>query len=377
MVGGHRIVIPASQKFKDALAHSHTSLSRVVVMQPNAAHGYDDTDTLEITQGTVSLDGNRNIRRQATLTVAPASGFDLAPLEKITERSRLRVEKGIRFLDGSEEWVTVGVFAVQSAAQTLGTGTLSVSAYDPSSCIDDYAILSDYIPSRTVVEEIQYLVDEALWETATWTVDAGIDITVKPADGTVLSGSRWTAINTLAKSLGAQVFCTNTGAWRLAKVDTTFQTIAAQVHTGDGGVLIGGSSAKNRQDLFNAVVVRWDDPEGGGVVIQTDDDPASPTYWDGPFGKRPAQEQNVRTINTQQQAQEAASALLAEKKGFQATVDFQTLYNPLLEPGDCLDVKVGGVLHQIHVIDSISLSLTSGAMTSKTRAVREVTNELA
>lgn len=370
-------MIAASQKFKDALPHSHTALSRVTVLQPvlgvgGAGNTYVDTDVLQVVQGSLTLDGGRNIRRQGSLTLAPGYATDLSPLQAITEASRLRVERGIRFIDGSEEWVCMAVLAVQSAQMRLGQGTCEVTAYDPSACIDDYALITDYTPTGTCVAEIQHLVDEALWEQATWTIDPGIDTAVKPADGTVLKGGRWQALNTLAKSLGAQVFCDNVGHWRLALVDTAFTNVVASLHTGAGGVLIGGTSARNRQNLFNGVVVRWDDPEGGGVVVVTDNDPASPTYWNGPFGKRPGPEQNVRTINTAQQAQQAAEALLAEHKGFRASVDFQALYNPLLEPGDCLDVQVGGVLHQVHVIDSISFSLTSGAMTCKTRAVREV-----
>lgn len=365
-------MIPASQKFKDALPYSHQAVTRVVVMQPNAQHGYFDTDTLEVVSGALTLDGGRNIRRQANVTLAPGSGFDLSPLEKITERSRLRIERGIKFIDGTTEWVVIAVLAVQNAQMSLGKATCTVNAYDPSACIEEFALLSDYAPTGTCVDEIKRLVDEALWETAVWTVDPGIDTQVKPAAGTVLKGGRWGAINTLAKSLGAQVFCDNNGHWRLAKIDTTFSTIAASLHTGDGGVIISGSSAKNRQDLFNAVVVRWDDPNGGGTLIRTDNDPASPTYWEGPFGKKPAPEQTIQSIDSQKQAEEAADALLAERKGFTATVDFDSLHNPLLEPGDCLDVKVGAVLHQIHVIDSISYNLTGGSMACKTRAVREV-----
>jgi hypothetical protein len=368
-------VIPASQKFRDALPHSHTAMSRVIVMQPTAENTYKDTDSLEIVEGSLTLDGTRNIRRQGSFTLAPSYATDLTPLENITERSRIRLERGIKFIDGTEEWVVMAVLAVQNATMTLGQGTCQVTAYDPSSCIDDYGFITDYVPTRTSVEEIKHLVDDALWEHANWIVDPGIDTAVKPADGTVFSGSRWKAINTLASSLSAQVFCDNGGIWRLAKIDTTFDTIVDHLKSGADGVMIGGSSGKNRQNLFNAVVVAWDDPNGGGIVVVTDGDKESPTYWDGPFGKRPAPEQSNRTISSEKQALEVAAGLLAEHKGFRATVDFQTLHNPLLVPGDVVEIEISNVLHEIHVIDSINYSLTNGSMSCKTRAVRSVTSE--
>lgn len=372
MVGSGCVVINASQMFRDALPYSHTSLTRAVVMQPTTNRTYEDTEMLEVAAGSLSIDGSRNIRRQGSFTLAPASVTNVEALETITDSSRIRIEKGIRFLDGSEEWITLGVFAVQSIKSSLVSATREVSGYDPSSCIDDYSLTADYTPTRTVVEEIKFLVDDALWETAVWSVDPGIDLTVTPAAGTVLKGSRWQAINTLAKSLGAVVFCDNAGHWRLSRIATTFGDPVASYHTGDGGVVIDVDASRTRQDLYNAVLLQWDDPDGGGVVFVTDDDPASPTYWDGPFGRRPAQDQPVRTIQTPQQAQEAAEALLAERKGFRASVDFQTLYNPLLEPGDVIDVEVDG-RREVHVIDSLTLQLTSAAMASRTRLVRSVT----
>ncbi len=365
-------MIAATDKFRKALPYSHQVLTRVIVMQPDSANGYVDTDVLTVADGSLSLDGGRNIIRQGNLTLAPASVYQSSPLQKITEASRLRLERGIKFMDGSEEWIVMAVLTVQSSTSHLGQATISVSGYDPSSCIDDYDLMKEYVPTGTVVDEIKYLVDEALWETAVWTVDPGIDLTVKTADGTVLSGSRWTALNTLATSVGAQVQCDNLGKWRLRKIDTDFVNVVDRVASGANGVLIGGNSGKNRQNLFNAAVVRWDDPEGGGTVIETDNDPNSPTYWLGPFGKRPSPSKNLRTITTQDQATKAAIALLSENKGFQASVDFQTLHNPLLEPGDVLEIEISGVLHQIHVIDSISYSMNSGSMSCKTRAVREV-----
>lgn len=376
MVGGGRAVIPASSMFKKLLKHSHTALSRAIVLQPTKDNSYVETDTLAVSQGTLTLDGRRNIWRQSNLQVAPAVTNDLSALEAITEASRLRIQRGIRFLDGTEEWVTIATLAVQSAQQTLGQATLKVSAYDPSSVIDDYRLITPYAPidkdgkRLTTVEAIKDLVDIALWEIPTWTVDPGIDLAVKPAEGTVFTGSRWDAINNLAKSLSAIVHVGADGGWHLRKIQSAPYVPVEKLVTGPDGVLIGGSSSKDRREMFNAVPLRWEGPTGGGLVFVVDNDPASPTYWNGPFGRKPAPEQSVDTVTTEQQAIDAAKALLEQYKGFSATVNFQSVHNPLLEPLDVIEVQVGSLLHEIHVIDSINYPLAGGSMTCVTRAVQ-------
>lgn len=376
MVGSGRSMIPASDLFKEMLKHSHTVLTRAKVLQPTPGHSYEVTDTLAVSAGNLTLDGRRNIWRQSSLDLAPAVTNDLSPLEAITESTRLRVERGIRFIDGSEEWITIATLSVQSAEQTLGQGTLKVRAYDPSAVIDDYRLITPYAPigpdqkPLTTVDAIKDLVDIALWEKATWHVDPSVDSTVKPAAGTVFTGSRWDAINNLAKSLSAEVHVDAMGEWHISKIQSAPYVPVERLVTGPGGVLIGGSSSKDRREMFNAVPLRWEGPTGGGLVFLVDDDPASPTFWNGPFGRKPAPEQTVSTVTTQEQAISAAKALLEQYKGFTASVNFQTLHNPLLEPLDVIEVQVGNLLHEIHVIDAINYPLANGAMTCSTRAVQ-------
>jgi hypothetical protein len=360
------------------LRHSHTALSRAQVLQPTSDNSYEVTDTLAVSSGTLTLDGRRNIWRQSNFELAPAVTNDLSPLEAITESTRIRLQRGIRFIDGTEEWVTIATLSVQSAEQNLGQGTLKVSAYDPSSVIDDYRLITPYAPigtdqkPLTTVEAIKDLVDIALWEKAVWHIDDSIDTTVKPADGTVFTGARWDAINNLAKSLSAIVHVDALGEWHLQKINNGPYMPVDEVKSGVDGVLIGGSSSKDRREMFNAVPLRWEGPTGGGLVFLVDKDPASPTFWDGPFGRRPAPEQSVDTVTTEEQAISAAEALLAQYRGFTATVKFQSLHNPLLEPLDVIEVQVGSLLHEIHVIDAISYPLAGGAMSCSTRAVQTV-----
>jgi hypothetical protein len=372
-------MIPASQKFKDALKYSHIALSRAIVLNPTPNNTYVAGSELAITQGNLTIDGRRNIWRQGTLTLAPANGFALDIFDQVTDASRLRIDRGVKFIDGSIEWVTIATLAVQSATRTLGTGTLQVSAYDPSSVIDDYSLITPYAcksidqtPLKTV-EAIKDLVDIALWETSVWHVDPAVDQSKYPATGTVFTGSRWDAINNLAKSLSAEVSVDPVGEWHLDKIQTSGWVPCEVFSTGVDGVLVDGTTSQDRQNIFNAVPLRWESPLGGGLVFEVDSDPDSPTYWNGPFGRRPSSEQSVATVTTQAQAVDAAKAILAQYKGFTATVKFTSLHNPLLEPRDVLEVKVPDYgLHQLHVIDAINYNLVGGSMSVDTRAVKNL-----
>lgn len=373
-------MIPASELFQQSLKTSHTALTRAQVWQPTAENTYVYEKTLAVCGGNLTIDGRRNIWRQGNITLAPYSGFDLAVFDSITSSSRLKIQRGIQFLNGTTEWVTIADLTVQSSTRSLGQGTLSVSAYDPSSCIDDYTLITPYAPigtnqqALTTVEAIQDLVDIALWETAVWVIDAGIDLTVKPPAGTVFTGSRWDAVNNLAKGLSGEVYVDAAGLWHLHKIQTADWVSCETVATGVGGVIVDGTTSKDRRDVFNGVPLRWEGPNAGGMVFMVDNDPLSPTYWNGPFGRKPSSEQRVDTVTSEAQAIEAAKALLAQFKGFTASVKYQSLHNPLLEPNDVVEVIVPDyALHQLHVIDSITYDLTQGSMSVDSRAVQNIT----
>lgn len=372
-------MIPASDLFKEMLKTSHTALSRAQVWQPTESNTYVYEKTLAITGGNITADQRRNIRRQASLTLAPETGFDLSVFDSVTNRCRLVIQRGIRFFDGTEEWVTIGTLAVQSSQRQLGEGTLQVTGYDPSSCIDDFSLITSYVPvdaaqkKLTTVQAIQDLVDIALWETAVWHIGAGIDTAAYPPDGTVFTGSRWDAINNLAKSLSAGVWVDANGEWHLEKTQTDNWVAVDTFTTGENGVIVDGTSAQDRRDIYNAVPLRWEGPNIGGLVFVVDSDKDSPTYWSGPFGRRPSSEQRVDTVTSEAQAIDAAKALLAQYKGFSATVRFTSLHNPLIEPGDVLEVVVPDYrLHQLHVVDAISYQLAAGSMSVETRAVKNL-----
>ena len=367
-------MIPASDQFIAALTASHVALTRAVILNPQPDKTYMEGDTLAIASGSLSVDGTRNVWRQANLVLAPASPFLLDPLDQIDGSTRLRIDRGIRMFDGYEEWVTIAVLQVQEASRGLNQGTLQVQAYDLGSLVQDFEVkvwnpVTTQRTAMTSVEAIKYLVEEAMWDAPVWQVDAGIDTSITPPEGTTFTGNRWTVINTLAKSLGAVVNAEYDSSWRIRKVENAVTPFT--VVEGDGGVLVDRTLKQSRREMFNAVTVTWEGPSASGTVFVVDADPSSPTFWDGPWGKKTAPTQRLDTVTTEEQAIDAAYALLDQYKGKARQIDFKSVHNPLVEPFDV--IQVSGDLRESpeqHVMDAIQYPLMGGEMSAETRQVQ-------
>lgn len=381
-------MLAASEKFKAHLRASHTALLRVGVWLPQAG-GYEFAGYTGVVAGSLSIDGTRQVRRQGGMQLASlestlgvrattaAGREDIAALT--TSSGRLVVEWGIRFPDLTEEWVAVALLRVEETTVDSITGTVTVgSALDLGGIVTDAAIIVPFVPydgltPMTMLAAIMALVDDAYptGQAPDWDVDPRVDATTRVPEGTVLVGDRWTAIQNFAAALDVEVYCDHAGVWRVLP-NGEERTPVWMVTPGVDGVLVGEVSTFTRRDQFNAAGVRWESPDGGeGLAFVVDDDPASPTYWDGPFGKKPRPEETNQTITTPQQAEARARALLAASKGRERGISLTALHMPLLEPGDVVGVALPNGTAERHVIDSIALPLgPGGTMTMQTRLVR-------
>ena len=363
-------MIAASDTYKAALTASHVAVTRATVLNPQPDRTYLPGETFFISSGGFTIDGTRNIWRTGNLELAPESPFLTDPLDQIDGSTRLQVERGITVM-GFTDFVTIATFQVQRASRSLNQGTLSVEVSDLGSLVQDYAAV-EFVPDETttVVGAIQQIVDEAMWDDPVWIIDPTVDDTEVLPLGLKFDRDRWSAINELAKAIGAIVYADHNGHWNIKKTDDPTKSLSVMsVVEGDQGILVNRQFERGRRETFNGVRVIWEHEEDSGVAWATDNDPNSPTWWDGPFGRKTAPEQRLDTINSQEQAQEAADALLSRFKGKASSVSFQSVHNPLVEPFDVITVAGQTRSQESHVLDQISYSLTAGAMNAKTRQV--------
>lgn len=370
-------MIPASDLFARALRHSHTALTRVILHAPVTGGGFTDAGTLSVTAGSLRIDGTRAVWRSTSgMVLAPTDATTRALLLDIDSTCRLTVERGIRFSDGTEEWMQIAHLQVRRAQSDQDGASLRVDASDLGCLLEDYPLVTPYATSSlTTVAAIQDLVGIAdVWAPSPWVIDPALSLTTTPAAGTVFTGSRADAVTALADSLAAVCHYGADGAWHLrpAAVDTAAPV--ASYPAGPGGVLLGYDRSRSRDDEHNAVILPWDGPSAGGTVFVVDNDPTSPTYWDGPFGRRPIQESSNAAIKTEAQAIAAATAKLDGYRGRAATVEFDAVHDPRLEPMDPVVLTARDLGERTLIVDAIgTYPLAGGRMSASTRLVREVT----
>lgn len=382
-------MLTASQKFQDHLRMSHMRLCRVGLWLPDETGAYVQSGYLGVVSGDLTLDRTRNIRRQARLTVSTlestlANEFTGSAardfLESLTAQSaEITIEWGLRFPDLTEEYVQLARLRVEeTSVDDIGASVEISSAYDGGTRVADLDLILPYAPydaggtKLTCLDAIQDLVNGTYPSThqPTWHIDPSISTTTYPPDGTVFTGNRWDAVQALAAPLSADVYADENGDWRVVP-STPGTTHVWLANAGESGVLVRQTTQYSRREQYNAVAIRWESPlGGGGLVYLVDADPASPTYYDGPFGKKPRPEETVSTITTEAQAIEYARSILYKYTGRTRSISLDTLHNPLLEAGDVIGVILTDGSGERHVVDSISIPLTGGTMSMETRLLR-------
>jgi hypothetical protein len=182
----------------------------------------------------------------------------------------------------------------------------------------------------------------------------------------VFTGDRWDAVRKLAQSIGVTVNNDEYGRFIIAPADLP-PTPKATIRGGQLGTLITQSAAITRVDQYNAVGLTSEPPVGDNLFVYVvDNDPQSPTYYEGPFGRKPTLIRNDM-VTTLQAAIDAARVILAKKRTAARNLTIDAVFNPLLQPLDTVTVyplESGDA--ELHVIESINMPLLGGQMQIKT-----------
>jgi hypothetical protein len=280
--------------------------------------------------------------------------------------TELRVFRGFRYLNGETEVVPVGVFVVPNLSETYGgdwSGQVG-SASDRMILVQRARFTRPRaMPvGMRIADAIGMLVGEVLG-----TASVLASSTAVTGPGLVYERDRGKAIEEMAASIGADVYCAPDGSPMV--VDTP-QLAATSVWTvngvGDDSILYKADRDRSFDRVYSGVVASPAQIDGAAPfdpVEVWDEDPTSPTYYLGPFGKVPYFLTSPHFQHAGQ-AWVAASTLLPQVTGLRAQLTLEAETNPALEGRDTITAALpprqrgATAVTERHLVGPFSVPLT-------------------
>jgi hypothetical protein len=350
-------VYPVSDRFLARLAESHTPETRVQLFLTTG-----DVVDLDHTGGSVTVDRGQAHRRTCSVTVPDPSLIPRTPTDQLaTYGARLRISRGVEYGHPTDtELVPLGVFRLDSAEGDLAEGPVTLQGKDLSAIVADDKFTTRYLASGSVITAITNRVRRSI-----------LDADILPLIDDVNIGSRWCDVEAdpwavcmeIAAAAGAEVYCNADGVFVISTLPDLLTTEPVwSVEAGEGGVYVSGSRGMTSDGVHNGVLARGENASDGIPPVQAlavDDDPGSPTYWGGPYGRRPLF-YSSSTLTSTMACQNAARVKLIEAKAPNSSGDIAALPNPALEPGDVIRVTHEDGSRELHQVASFSVPLDLG-----------------
>lgn len=365
---------PVSDTFLSSVRQAHKLA--VVVERTTALDGQWTEVVHQVNSGSVKLDRKADARRTLSMKLV---GYIQDVLPEVSPyNTLLRVKRGITYGTGQTEWVPLGVFRAYDVEQN--GNEVDVTGYSLEIDLRDRRFISPWFigitsgvigPNPNVSDEMELIIHDAIPE-ATLRYLGGDNLTIQW--GTVFERDRLKALQEIAKAVGCTFYSDYLGRFVVEPPSTLADTSVFDVNAGGDGVLISYSRKVTRDKVYNGVVVT----NGATGVpnspiirrLVVDNDPTSPTYWGGSFGKVP-RFYSSPFFQTSAQADAAGESILATAKGINASVSFDAVPNPALDIDDVITVQYRDGTTQKHIIDTLEIGLTaSDPMSGTTRADR-------
>jgi len=321
-----------------------------------------DGSSLSVVDGSVSMDSRRDITRTCDLDIQPTSTQSANDLYNLvmTPGLEITVKRGI-LVDGSVEWVPLGVFSTDSADYSKAvSGTVHWSGSDRSKRInrskfvDPYQITAGTTLATAATTLLQSRNSSTQVNFSNVTETIGASITYDAGE----SSNPWANARELFAAYGYDLNFNGLGvACAVAIPDPATTATVFDFGSGSTNIVTGGDIQGTLEETFNGVVATG---EGTNIdppirVVVWDTDPGSPTYYQNGFGLSPLFYSSplLTDLTT---AQSAAQSLLAKLKGRSDQFSWPSIVNPALEPLDVVSVTIGGQTNRL-VIDSLTIPL--------------------
>lgn len=285
---------PSARYLAEIAKSDYTAIAKLEVWSPLQVW----QETLRIVPGAnVNVDENRQVRRTLAsalespdASLVPAKPGDL--LHPLTG-NEFRPFRGVRFQDGTEEYVPLGIFPVSVDVQDTGDHlTIDMNANDRSAAISARGWVKPYaIVGGTNLGTAVHDLLEDRWPGGTYNFSPTDYAVPDTVFGTDLSQPTdpWADANSLVIAGAMELFFDVTGTRVMRPISNpATDPVTAQFVEGKGSKLISVGRTIDVTKAYNGVVVIGNGTGGPAVRGEVwDTDPTSPTYFLGPWGQRP------------------------------------------------------------------------------------------
>jgi hypothetical protein len=218
------------------------------------------------------------------------------------------------------------------------------------------------------------------WDDVDVVVETSSTATVgKAVLGQETDNDPWADARKIAKAVGLDVYFDVVGRAVITDVvDVDGASPTSRFVVGQTGTATRMRRGADAATAYNGWIVT-----GEGTSTETpvraeawDDDPTSPTWVDGPYGRVP-RFYSSSMITTVEQAQRTAAAMRARAVGIAETLDWSAVVDPTVHAGDvALVVNPALRVSRLVVLDSVEIPLAvTDGMTATGRRVADTTDE--
>ena len=369
---------PSSAAFKAAVRTNHIVVSKAEVWASD-----QKLQEINISDGNVKIDSGSAVRRTCEVTLVtsresnnlvPDNDFDLlTPFG-----NELRLFRGVQYVDGTEEYVPLGVFVITEVSISDSNEGVNIKLTGEDKSIrvarakwtQPYQMTNGTLEaSLTALLKTRYPDIEVSFPTTNVTINQVLL-------GAENDNNPWKDAVEIAELVGFDLFFDQNGVVQMKQFPTLDGSVVVALFTeGDGTTITQLNRTISTKETFNGVIYTI---EGSDVALPIrveawDEDSSSPTYRYGVFGQVPTFiETNL--LSSESEAIRAALSLLNTYIGSQEVVNWDSLVDPSLDVQDVVYVKSNGAkIDRLVIIDTLDIPLTpEGSMSANARTVRVV-----
>lgn len=322
-----------STRFLATLAEAHNPVTEVQLFRTDGS-----IVPLDHVSGTVTVDRAQACRRSCTVTVPDPSLIPRTAADKATVYgAQLLISRGVQ-VGAYRELVPIGRFRVDEIDSDVDEGPAVIKGQSLECVLQDDKFTVPWRASGTAVGAITALIQRSIPDASI--IVAATDAAIGPRTFDV-EADPMAAVAEIGAAIGAEVYTDASGSWVIAELPDLLTTPPVwTVAAGEHGVYLSASRGMSSKGVFNGVLARGENTETNAPPVSAlvvDGDPGSPTYWGGPFGRRP-DFHTSSTLTTVAACTAAGSLRLRASVAPNSTANLRALTNPALEPGDVLRV---------------------------------------